>query len=44
MLMEMETSGTPSNTVAAFGKPWKWTVCGSNRSGRMVVPTLVRDR
>ena len=31
----------PSNTGGCCGKPWKCTVCGSNRSGRIAIDTLV---
>ena len=44
MLTVAEDSGTPSNTEAAWGNPWKWIECWSKRSGRMIIPTLVRDR
>src|SRR5215469_3405206 len=44
MLIATDASGTPSKYDEAFGYPWKWTVCCSNRSGRMIIPTLVSVR
>ena len=40
MAAEGETSGTPSKTEPALGNPCQCTVWASNRSGRMIMPTL----
>ncbi len=40
----MDPSGIPSKTDDACGKPWKWTVWGSKRSGRTAKLTFVSVR